>query len=687
MRVEQVAIYDGPNRWAKLPLVRMRLDFESPPSDSGEAWNGCFDSLLALLPAIAEPWRAAERAQPEVAGDPALRLALATAVIALQLQREAGPEVRFAQARRLSGDRLLLYDLVYEQEDARAAVPAGRLAARLMLEAALKSRLLPGTPRSDFDPQELIRRFRAAAPNVVLDQTTRAMVRAAERRGIPWRRVDPASRKVQLGHGCRQAHMMETVTSNCTAIASAITGDKSLNNRLLSRLGLPVARHAIVDNPQQALAAARQIGYPLVVKPRGGGQGKGVTVGIETEEALLRAVQEAQRFHKLVMIEGFVFGKDHRLLVVAGRFLAGAQRVPGGVTGDGRHSVAELVEIANRDPRRGLRFQKLMTFIDMNPEAGRVLAAAGLTPESVPEEGQWVALRRTANISTGGTAIDVTEITHQDNRAMAERAAQAVGLDVAGIDFLTPDITRSYREVGGAILEINRSPGLRPHWLANPEQDVVSPILETLFRPGDNGRIPLAAITGTNGKTTTALMVERIFARAGRRVGLASTSGVRLDGHWIADEDLAGYRGHLMVLSAREVEVAVLETARGGIAKRGLGYDRATVGAVLNVTEDHLGLDDIATLDEMAAVKGLVIETASGTAVLNAEDPRCVAMATRSAAERLCYVALDPENPVFAAHVAAGGLGASLHEARGGRFVTLFEGKEVRPLIAVEEIP
>ncbi len=406
--------------------------------------------------------------------------------------------------------------------------------------------------------------------------------------------------------------------------------------------------------------------------------------------AVLRVRDAAPREHaRSVLVESFIQGFDHRMLVVDGNLVAVAQRVPGHVVGDGTHTVEELVEITNDDPRRGIGHEKVLTMLEFDHQALRLLEQRGLTRDHVPPAGEQVWLRSTGNLSTGGTATDVTDSVHPDNRQMAIRAAEAVGLDVAGVDFLTTDITKSYAETGGAICEVNAAPGFRMH-VAPSEgtpRDVAGAVMEMLFPAGAPSRIPIAAVTGTNGKTTTVRMTAHIFKMARHAVGVATTDGVYIDGHRTVEGDLTGPQAARMILRDPSVDVAVLETARGGMLKRGMGYRRCNVGAVLNVQADHLGLRGVDTLEQLAQVKRIVIETAKDTAVLNADDPLCLKMAAHAQAERLCYVTMNPHHPLVREHIRAGGCAVVLEEGIRGHRIDIHESGAHMPLLWTSEIP
>ena len=390
------------------------------------------------------------------------------------------------------------------------------------------------------------------------------------------------------------------------------------------------------------------------------------------------------------VVEQYVPGNDHRmLLVVGGKLIATAQRIPGSITGDGQHTVAELVDITNADPRRGSGFQNVLVELTLDDAAIRMLSDRGYTKDSIPENGEQVFLRHTANISTGGTALDVSGHVHPDNRHMAELAAEAVDLDVVGVDFITRDIAQSYLEIGGAVCEVNKSPGLRPHWIAvgDDRSVAVEPILDLKFPRDETHHVPIAAITGTNGKTTTSHMLAHIVEAPGKRVGLASSTGVSVAGWWIAKGDLADSSGFLMAAHNPRTEAVVAEVARGGIIKRGLGFRTCDVAAVINVAADHLGDPGIESITEMARVQRIVSEAATGTLVLNADDPHCLVMRETAVADHVFLVTMESDNNAALAHAAAGGRSARLVKEKDAEFLVLDEAGEPTILMNVKDIP
>ncbi|WP_240274774.1 cyanophycin synthetase [Mycobacterium ulcerans] len=435
--------------------------------------------------------------------------------------------------------------------------------------------------------------------------------------------------------------------------------------------------------------AAERIGYPVVIKPLDGNHGRGVTVNITSEDGIAEAFETADAEGSAVLVETMLRGDDHRLLVVNGQLAAAARRVPGHVKGDGRHTIAELVNIVNQDPRRGVGHENVLTRLELDDQATRLLEEKGYTAETVPAEGEEVYLRKTANISTGGTAVDVTDTIHPDNKLMAERVIRAIGLDVGAVDFLTTDITKSYRETGGGICEINAGPGLRMH-IAPSEgtpRDVGGAIMDMLFPPGTQARVPIAALTGTNGKTTCSRMLAHILKMAGHVVGQTSTDAVLIDGNVTVKGDMTGPVSAKMVLRDPSVDIAVLETARGGIVRSGLGYNFCDVGAVLNVASDHLGLGGVDTLDDLARVKRVVAEVTRGTVVRNADDEQTLKMAAFSPARQVMYVTRNPEHELVREHIRLGKLAVVLEQGVNGDQIVIYDNGTQMPLMWTQLIP
>ncbi|MGQ0742196.1 MAG: Mur ligase family protein [Alphaproteobacteria bacterium] len=519
--------------------------------------------------------------------------------------------------------------------------------------------------------------------NAALDQTTRLMIEEAERRDIPWFRVSAMTRHVQLGQGERLRRIFETLRTLESPIGLDLSRDKLLTFHVLGQLQLPVGRFSPVRDVETAIAAAAKIGYPIVLKPVQGKKGRRVFANIRNAEEL-RAIIERIGDVRHFLLQSFFPGDDHRILIVDGKFVAAARRIPAGVTGDGQRTIAQLVEDANRDPRRGTGFTKLMNRIALDAEAERILRAQTRSKDSIPAAGEYVRLRSTANVSTGGTAIDVTGIIHPDNVRAAVRAARALELTVAGVDFISPDISRSWREAGGGICEVNSIVGLRPHQLASPDIDVAGPLIETIYPARSNGRIPTAMITGTKGKSTTTKMLCAMLASAGHTVGGVTTDGVTIGGEEVAIGDYAGNTGAVIVMREPTVTAAALEAARGGLIKGGMYLDWCNVAALTNVSREQVGIDGINTVEDMAALKRKVLEAARDAVVLNADNQYCLEMVPDFAKRlRMILFSMDPACEPIGAHITAGGHAFVLN----GTVIEMRTNADCVPLIDIADMP
>ncbi len=690
MKIVSESVFPGPSLFGLVPVVRIAIDvegFEFPRPGNRRYFLA--DRLLRFLPGLARyPGldRQAGTFGNDLRDSEELRLGYVIACIAVELQRMGKLDIAFPASRQAR--RPPLEEAVFGHWDPDVGLAAGRFAVST-LDRLVALAAAPDPDReTGCNPDDERERFESFVRARSLDMSTAAVVREAMRRDIPWRRLDPQARYIRLGHGRFQRYVHETATDRTSFTGGWMCNDKNLTNRLLMEAGIPVPEQALAADAEQAVTAAEKIGYPVVVKPADGRKGRGVSVGIGDADGVRRAFEEARRAGTRVIVEKLIEGDDHRILVIGGKAVATARRIPGHVIGDGRRTVARLVEIANRDPRRGIGFERLLVRLDLDGEAERLLAGQDMTLDGVPEAGQTVHLRRTANISRGGTAVDVSDVIHPDNRLMAVRAAEALGLDIAGIDFITSDIGRSHGETGGAVCEVNISPGLRPHWVADGgKRDVVGPILDMLYPAGRPGRIPVAAITGTNGKTTTTRMVARILKVAGHTVGHCCTDGAYIDDKLVIKGDVAGLSGARLVLQDKSVDAAVLETARRGILRRGLGFDWCNVGAVLNIDDDHLGMDGIESLDDLARIKVLVVRVTRDMAVLNADDERCVRMARNTSAKRICYVTQQAGNGLVADHIAAGNPAVMLRDSGRGATIVLHDGGKPVEILPARNIP
>ncbi len=690
MRILNRNVYVGPSQYAKFPVIRLELDLGElekwPTAKLGSAF---IDALIVALPGLAEhgcSYREPGGFLRRMREGEGTWLGHVLEHVAIELQNVAGEDVTFGKTRSISDDRPGVYSVVYEYAQREEGIAAGELALKL-LDSLLPAELRSATGE-DWNWEEERDGFIRYAQRRALGPSTASLVRAAEERGIPWLRLNEQS-LVQLGHGKYQQRIQATVTGRTPHIAVELASDKEETNKILGSLGLPVPRQELVQSAELAWRAARRLGGPVVLKPYNGNHGRGITITI-TEEADVRAAFDAAREHsRSVIVETYLAGDDHRLLVVNGELIAATKRTPGHVVGDGKRTVAELVDIVNSDPRRGVGHEKVLTKLKLDREAELMLERKGYTAESVPQAGETVPLRSTANLSTGGTATDVTDIIHPDNRAMAERAVRAVGLDVGGVDFLSTNIAESYKSIGGGICEVNAAPGFRMH-IAPSEgtpRDAAGPVIDMLFPPGTPSRVPIAAVTGTNGKTTTARMLAHIAKMAGYTPGLTTTDGVYIDGQRTVEGDMTGPVSARMVLADPQIDFAVLETARGGLVRAGMGVEEVDVGAVINVASDHLGLKGIDTLEQLAEVKRIVVEVAKDCAVLNADDPNVLKMSGYTDAKVICYVTMNPSHPLVREHIRAGGRACALEQGVNGHMITLYDKGSHIPLLWTHLIP
>lgn len=690
MKLLERRVYRGPNLYASFPVIRLTLDLEQLEEWPSARIPGFVDGLTAAVPSLQE--HGCSYGEPggfirRLREDGGTWMGHIIEHVAIELQGLAGADVTFGKTRG-TGDEGV-YTIVYAYEEERVGLAAAELAIALM-EDLVPDELCPEPicRPEDFDYQTELEELIGLAQRRQFGPSTASLVRAAEERDIPWIRLNDYS-LVQFGHGRFQKRIQATITSETRHIAVEIASDKEETNQILTDLGLPVPRQDLVRTVRGAVRAAQRMGYPVVVKPLNANHGRGVSLNLMDNASVEIAAEKAKEHSRSILVEKMITGFDHRMLVVNGELIAVSKRVPGHVIGDGTSTIAELIDEVNRDPRRGIGHEKVLTRLEIDHQANRLLAEAGYTPETVLEADERFFLRSTGNLSTGGTAIDLTDEVHPDNREMAMRAATAIGLDVAGVDFITPDITRSHRDLGGAICEINAAPGFRMH-VAPTEgepRDVAGPVIDMLFPAGTPTRIPIAAITGTNGKTTTSRMVAHILKMSGATVGLTTTDGVYVDGERTAAGDMTGPMAAQMVLRDPKVDTAVLETARGGLIRAGLGFRRSNVSAVLNVSADHLGLGGIDTVEQLAEVKRIVAEVAQDCAVLNADDIHCLQMADYTEAERIGYVTMNPRNDLVRRHIQSGGLAAVLEEGINGQMITLYDQGSHLPLMWTQLIP
>jgi cyanophycin synthetase len=647
----------------------MRLDLEELAEKPSNEIPGFYEGLSKVLPSLIEHYCCRghrggflERVQEGTLMGHIIEH------IALELQELAGMPVGFGRTRETSTPGV--YNVVFEYVEEQAGRYAARAAVRLC-----NSIIQTGSYLQEELEQDL-RDLKDLYANAALGPSTETLVQEAQARKIPWMWLS-ARAMLQLGYGARQKRIQATLTENSGILAVELACDKEGTKTILSEAGIPVPRGTVIQYVDELEDAIEDVGgYPIVLKPLDGNHGRGITINInswqEAEEAYDLATTASKT--RSVIVERYYLGTDHRVLVINGKVVAVAERIPAHVVGDGQSTIEELIEITNRDPRRGEGHDNVLTKITVDRTALAVLEKQGYGLDTVLEPGETAYLRATANLSTGGIAVDRTDDIHPENVWIAQRVAKIVGLDIAGIDIVTPDITKPLKEVDGVVVEVNAAPGFRMH--AAPSQglprNIAAPVLDMLFPSDSSCRIPIVAITGTNGKTTTTRLTAHIYRQTGQIVGYTTTDGIYIDEYLVEKGDNTGPYSANVILKDPTVEVAILESARGGILRSGLAFDSCDIGIVLNVAADHLGLGDIETIEQMAQVKSVVAETVKpeGYAVLNADDPLVAAMAQK-VKSKVAYFSMNPDNPIIIDHIRRDGLAAVYENG----YLSILEGK------------
>lgn len=635
MQTLRIRALRGPNLWSRKTAILVNVQCSPQECDIAQL-PGFAARLRALFPAVGTP--TSEDGSP-------VSLAHVLQFAAAVLQQEAGVAIGFSRTVPTSEAGVFQVIVEYKEEDVGRQAVSDALA---LIDAALHER--------PFDAAAAIAALREKDEHERLGPSTGSIAQAALARGIPMRRLTRGS-MVQFGWGSRQRRIQAAEVDATSTVAESIAQDKELTKKLLMAAGVPVPFGRPVHSLEQAQQVAQELGWPVVAKPQDGNQGKGVTVNIQTA-AELEAAYHAAAHYGVVMVEKYLPGQDYRLLVVGNRLAAAARREPPQVIGDGEHTVRELVEIVNLDPRRSDGHATSLTRIRLDDIALGQLELQQLTPDSIPEPGRKVVLRHNANLSTGGSATDVTDSVHPAVAASAVAAAQMVGLDICGVDVVCESVERPLEDQSGGVVEVNAAPGLRMHLAPSYGQPrpIGKYVVDMLFEKGNDGRIPVVTVTGTNGKTTTTRLLAHLLMAHGLTTGMTNTDGIYIDGHQIESGDCSGPRSARNVLFHPEVDAAVLEVARGGILREGLGFDQSQVAVVTNIGEgDHLGLNYIDTVEELAQVKGVTVRNVSpkGYAVLNAEDPLVAAMASTTPGQ-VIYFAMDKHHPVLATHRSQG---------------------------------
>jgi cyanophycin synthetase len=665
MKILKIQALRGPNIWSvyRKKLIQMRLDLEEMEQNPTNKIEGFRERIEALLPTLIE-----HRCSEGHRGGFFERIDRGTWMghviehIALEIQTLAGMETGFGRTRETKTPGV--YNVVFSYLEENAGLYAAESAVRIA-EALISG--------EEYDLDIDIRKMREIRERDRLGPSTGSIVEEAVARDIPWIRLGSNS-LVQLGYGINQMRFQATITNKTSHIAVDIACNKEATKRMLDAASIPVAGGGICSTTEGLEEIIAKIGYPIVLKPLDGNHGKGASINVLNLEDAIAGLEFAQKYGSRVIVEKFITGFDFRVLVIDNKVVAAAQRVPAHVKGNGKNTIQELIDTENLDPRRGYGHENVLTEISVDRDTTDLLAKMGYSLETVPAANEIVYLKSTANLSTGGTSVDVTDLMHPENIFLSERIARVIGLDVCGIDIMAENLTQPLKENGGVILEVNAAPGFRMH-LAPSEglpRNVASPVIDMLYPPGKPSRIPIFAVTGTNGKTTTTRLLAHIVKNNGFKVGFTTSDGIYVQNHMLEKGDTTGPVSAEYILKDPTVEFAVLETARGGILRSGLGFSRCDIGIITNIQEDHLGLNDIHTLDDLSKVKRVVVRSVKkdGWAVLNADDPECIKIAKELDCN-VAYFSLDEESP-FIKELAKEGKITAVYE---NGFITIKKGE------------
>lgn len=643
MIIEKISILRGPNLWSnrRVKLIQMRLNIEELEQRPTDGIEGFLERIIVLLPSLYS-----HRCSEGTPGGFFSRINTGTWMghvvehIAIEIQSLAGMQTGFGRTRetRFSGTYHVVFD--YEEEN------AGVFAAKAAVEIA--QALVDGVA---YDLDLAIQKIKQISQRFTLGPSTLSIVEEAKMRKIPWIRLDNQS-LIQLGYGVNQMRIQATITCKTNHIAVDLACDKEKTKLMLKQSSIPVADGGVCTNQDQLQQLIDKIGYPIVIKPFDGNQGKGASINILDVVSANQALIHAQKYSERVIVEQFISGYDFRILVINNKVVAASKRVPAHIVGDGVCTIKELIELANKDSLRGNGHENVLTKIEIDRDTLNLLSKRGFQLDAIVEDKIRVDLKSTANLSTGGTAIDVTDQIHPENILLAERIARVIGLDICGIDIVAVDLTTPIKENGGVVLEVNAAPGFRMH-LAPSEgipRNVAAPVLDMLYPSGKESRIPILAVTGTNGKTTTTRLLAHIVKSQGFKVGFTTSDGIYIDNQLMEKGDTTGPTSAQYVLRDPTVEFAIVETARGGILRAGLGFTSCDIAIITNIKEDHLDLDDIHTLADLAKVKAVVVESVKreGWAILNADDPYCMKIAETLDCQ-VAYFSLDENSPIVEA--------------------------------------
>ncbi|MBP5975950.1 cyanophycin synthetase [Brasilonema sp. CT11] len=681
MRILKIQTLRGPNYWSirRHKLIIMRLDLENLAETPTNEIPGFYEGLVEALPSLEGHF-----CSPGCRGGFLMRVREGTMMghvvehVALELQDLTGMNVGFGRTRETSTSGV--YQVVLEYLNEEAGRYAGRAAVRLCQSIVDRGRY----PKAELeqDLQDLKDLWRDAA----LGPSTDTLVKEAEKRGIPWMQLG-ARFLIQLGYGVNQKRVQATMTDNTSILGVELACDKEATKRVLANAGVPVPRGTVInflDDLQEAIEYVG--GYPIVIKPLDGNHGRGISIDITSTEEAEAAYDSARQVSRAIIVERYYTGRDHRVLVVDGKVVAVAERVPAHVVGNGKSTVFELIEETNKDPNRGEGHDNVLTKIELDRTSYQLMEKQGFTLNSVLPKNQICYLRATANLSTGGIAIDRTDEIHPENIWLAQRIVKVIGLDIAGIDIVTADISRPLREVDGVIVEVNAAPGFRMHVAPSLgiSRNVGGAVIDMLFPADKISHIPILAVTGTNGKTTTTRLLAHIFKQTNKVIGYTTTDGTYIGDYLVESGDNTGPQSAQLILQDPTVEVAVLETARGGILRSGLAFENANVGVILNVASDHLGIGDIDTIDQLAHLKSVVAEAVfpDGYAVLNADDHRVAAMAEKTKAN-IAYFTMNPESELVRKHIQKGGVAAVYENG----YLSILKGDWTHRIERAENIP